>query len=442
MKLPENIEKTLEILGGSGFEAWVVGGCVRDRVMGKTPDDYDITTNALPKQTAECFKDYTVVETGIKHGTVTVVMDGENIEITTYRVDGEYLDNRRPEKVTFTRSLEEDLARRDFTMNAMAYNPEKGIVDPYGGRDDIKNRLIRCVGNPDKRFNEDGLRILRALRFASRTGFEIEVETAQSIRVNKHLIKNLSAERVFVELKKLVMGNNAVKVIKDYIEVIGVILPEILPMAGFAQNTKYHCYDVLDHTLEMMKNSENSEVLKLTALFHDVGKPAAFYQDDDGTAHFKGHAAISTDMAREILNRMKSDNYTKNMVCALIEAHSIKIPVNKASVKKLISEKGFEFVRLLLKVKKADASAKAPEYRNPEELELAGKLIDEIEQSGEPIFLKDLEVCGSDLIKQGITGKKVGETLQWLLSLVISGEVENDRDILLKKAEDVSDEKD
>ena len=442
MKLPDNIKKTLEILGGSGFEAWVVGGCVRDWVMGKTPDDYDVTTSALPEQTAKCFKDYTVVETGIKHGTITVVMSGENIEITTYRVDGEYLDNRRPEKVTFTRSLEEDLARRDFTMNAMAYNPEKGIVDLYGGQEDIKNRLIRCVGNPDKRFNEDGLRILRALRFAARTGFEIEEKTARSIRANKHLIKNLSAERVLVELKMLVMGKNAGKVIKDYTEVIGVILPEILPMAGFAQNTKYHCYDVLDHTLEMVKNSENSEVLKLTALFHDLGKPKAFCEDAEGIAHFKGHAAISTDMARGILNRLKSDNYTKNMVCALIEAHSDRIQVNKTAIKKLISEKGFEFTKLLLKVKKADASAKAPEYRNPAELDVAEKLIIEIEKSGDPIFLKDLEIGGDDLIKIGIAGKKVGEILNRLLDLVISEKIENKRKVLLEKSEEMRDEKD
>ena len=438
MKLPEHINKALEILSGSGFEARVVGGCVRDMLMGKSPDDYDITTSALPQQTAECFNGYTVVETGIKHGTVTVVMNGESIEITTYRVDGEYVDNRRPERVEFTRSLEEDLARRDFTMNAIAYGADCGLIDPFGGEEDIRCGIIRCVGEPDKRFNEDGLRILRGLRFAAVTGFEIEKETANSIRKNKHLLKNLSAERVFVELKKLVTGKNAGKVIKEYLDVMGEFLPELLPMAGFLQNTKYHCCDVLDHSLEMMKNIENDVILKLTALLHDVGKPQCHTMDEKGVSHFKGHAVAGAKAARQIFARLKADNHTKNTVCALIEGHSIKMRVDKAEIKKFISEKGFEFTKLLLKVKKADSSAKAEAYRNPPELDEAEKLIYEIEKSGEPVFLSDLEISGKDLTGMGIKGKKVGEMLGILLDDVLSGRIENKKKILIDRAREMT----
>ncbi len=437
MKLPEHIQKALEILTGSGFEAWVVGGCVRDMIMGKTPYDYDITTSALPGQTAKCFENYTVVETGIKHGTVTIVMYGENIEITTYRVDGDYLDNRRPENVSFTHSLIEDLARRDFTMNAIAYNPAIGVIDPYGGRRDIEKRTIRCVGNPDRRFNEDGLRILRGLRFASQTGFKIEEETALAIRENKHLINNLSSERIFAELKKLVVGDNAPNIIKEYTDVLGEILPEILPMKGFKQNTKYHCYDVLDHSLEMLKNSDKDMILKLTALLHDVGKPKAFFEDESGVSHFKGHATIGAKMAAKIFSRLKADNYTKNMVCELIAEHSIKMNITRTEIKKYISKKGFEFTKLLLKVKKADASAKAEEYRNPAEIVEAENLVEEIQKSGEPIFISNLEINGKDLVKMGISGKKVGEILDRLLEAVIQEQTKNNREKLLNLAEEM-----
>lgn len=439
MKLPENIKIALDILTGSGFEAYVVGGCVRDMIMGKAPADYDITTNALPNQTVDCFKDYRVIETGIKHGTVTVVLGGENIEITTYRVDGEYLDNRRPENVSFTSSIEEDLARRDFTMNSIAFNPEKGIVDPFGGERDIKNGIIRCVGEADKRFNEDGLRILRALRFASHTGFEIEEDTSKSIKKNKNLINNISAERIFSEFKKLLCGKMAHKVINDYKDVIAVFLPEILPMIGFEQNTKYHHLDVFSHTLKAVENSEADEIIRLALFLHDIGKPAAFYADDEGIAHFKGHAAIGADMARLVLGRLKSDNETKNKVCALIEMHSGGI----TDVKKLVSEKGFEFARLLVKVKKADASAKAPQFRNVPELDEAQWAIDELEKSGKPVFLSDLAVSGKDIILLGAKGKKVGEILKKLLYAVHSDELENCREELIKKAEGyLTDEKD
>ena len=435
MKLPNYIEQALENLKGSGFQAHVVGGCVRDMIMGKTPADYDITTNALPMQIEDCFKDYRVIESGIKHGTVTVVIGGENVEITTYRVDGEYIDNRRPQNVNFTSSINDDLARRDFTMNAICYNPHEGTIDPFGGEEDIKKGIIRCVGNPDKRFNEDGLRILRALRFAAKTGFEIEGETARSIKKNKDLIKNLSAERIFAELKKLLCGDFAHEIIDGYKDVFAVFIPEIVPMIGFKQNTKYHYLDVFAHTMEALKNCEKSEVLRLAIFLHDIGKPMSFTQDEKGISHFKGHGKIGAEMAEKILRRLKADNMTTEKVCKLIRLHDIKI-LTDTEIKIFISENGFEITKLLLKVKKADASAKAKEYRNLPELDHAEKLVNRLETSGEPLFLSDLEVTGDDLTDLGIRGKKVGEILKNLLMSVILGETPNKRNELIKKAEE------
>ena len=434
MKLPERINRVLEKLSGNGFEAFVVGGCVRDMIMRKEPADYDITTNALPGQTADVFKDYKVIETGMKHGTVTVVIDGENIEITTYRIDGDYLDNRRPENVLFTASVEDDLSRRDFTMNAIAFSPQKGIFDPLDGKKDIKNRVIRCVGDPDTRFNEDGLRILRALRFSSQTGFEIEENTANSIFRNKNLIKNISAERIFIEFKKLICGKTAHTVIDKYKEVLGVFLPEILPMIGFEQKTKYHDYDVFTHTLKTLEKSDNDEIIRLALFFHDVGKPDTLTVDDDGVYHFKGHAKVSAQYADAILRRLKSDNHTREKVCELIRMHSDEIVADEFHIKRLLSEKGEEFVRLLLAVKKADASGKARDYTNPPELNESEKIIDKILKSGQPLYLSDLSVKGNDIVALGIKGEKVGEVLKHLLSLVLSGMVENDRESLLKCA--------
>ena len=329
-------------------------------------------------------------------------------------------------------SVEEDLARRDFTMNAICFNPTSGTIDPFDGEGDIKKGIIRCVGDPDTRFNEDGLRILRALRFASQTGFEIDAETAGSIRKNKNLIKNLSAERVFSELKKLLCGKFAHRILNDYYEVIAVFIPEIMPMVGFEQNTRYHHLDVFGHTLEALKNSEADHIVRLAVFLHDIGKPAAFYADADGTAHFKGHARISAEIAKKILKRLKADNETLSKVCGLITMHSDSI----SDVKFFVSEKGFDFTKLLIKVKKADASAKAPGFREVPELDSAQDLVEKLEKSGEPLFLKDLAVSGNDITVLGAKGKKVGEVLAFLLKSVLSEETENTKDKLLKKAEE------
>lgn len=436
MTLPDRIVEILDILSGNGFEAYAVGGCVRDMLMGKSPQDYDITTNALPEQICGCFKDFKVIETGIKHGTVTVVSGGENIEVTTYRTDGDYIDNRHPESVKFTTLIEEDLSRRDFTMNAIAFNYNHGIVDPFGGEKDIKNKTIRCVGDPDKRFNEDSLRILRAIRFAAQTGFEMEEKTHLQIFENMDLIKNLSAERVFSEFKKILCGDYARKVLREYKEVIGVVIPEILPMIEFQQNTKYHNLDVFEHTLKALENTEKDEILRLAVFFHDIGKPEAFFEDEDGVSHFKGHAKISKDKTEVILSRLKADNFTKERVCSLIGLHSDRILPDKIFLKRLISRYGFDFAHMLLKHKKADASAKAKEYSRSDDIILAEKMVEEIKLSGEPLFLSDLKINGNHLKRIGISGENIGKTLNDLLWLVIAGEAKNDLESLLIIAEE------
>ncbi|MBR5773515.1 MAG: HDIG domain-containing protein, partial [Clostridia bacterium] len=308
--LPACIQYVISTLNDNGYESFIVGGCVRDYLMGKTPHDYDVTTSATPEQVKTCFNNNKVIETGIKHGTVTVLVDGESVEITTYRIDGEYKDNRHPELVTFSKTIDEDLRRRDFTVNAIAYNPEKGFVDLFNGIQDIKNGVISCVGNPDERFNEDGLRILRALRFTSVLDFEISKETSDSIHRNKMLILNVSPERIWTEFKKLLCGKNVRRVLLEYSDVIGVFIPEILDSVGFEQNNPYHCYDVLTHTAHAVENAPDDVVIRLAAFFHDIGKPSVYSEDENG-GHFYSHAKVSEEITNAVLTRLRCDNLTK-----------------------------------------------------------------------------------------------------------------------------------
>ena len=283
--LPCEVKLAIAKLTEKGFEAYIVGGCVRDSLMKCTPKDYDITTSANPEEVKNVFKEYRVVETGLKHGTVTVIVRGMPLEITTFRIDSEYLDHRHPKNVTFTKSLKEDTARRDFTMNALAYNDEKGLCDFYGGKVDIENKIIRCVGDANKRFNEDALRIMRALRFSSVLGFDIEENTKNAMFNNKHLLKNISSERLAGELVKLLCGANVKKILLEYIDIIGVFIPELLPMKGFEQHNRHHIYDVWTHTAVAIENIDASPVLRLAALFHDAGKPDCFFMKN-GEGHF------------------------------------------------------------------------------------------------------------------------------------------------------------
>lgn len=431
--IPDYCNKILKTLKSSGYEGFLVGGCVRDSLMGVTPDDYDITTNATPQEMIEVFKDFKVFQTGLSHGTVTVVVDNVNVEVTTYRIDGEYTDNRHPKEVLFTRNIAEDLSRRDFTINAMAYNEQTGLIDLFGGVDDLNKRAIKTVGDPDKRFSEDGLRILRALRFASKLGFEIEECTAKSIIENKHLLQNISKERIFVEFKKLLCGKNVENVLLQFKDVVAEFVPEIKPCFDFNQNTKYHCYDVYTHIVKTVSAIQPDVNLRLAAFFHDIGKPSVYFTDEKGVGHFYGHNKVSSKMTKEILARLKSDNDTKKKVSTLVYIHDREIALTEKSVKRFLSRYSVELFNDLLKIKVADASAHAKEYRNRDEyIKSLEKILEKISLEDQCFSLKDLKLNGRDLIELGFSpSKEIGDILKKLLSAVIDGRVENEKSKLI-----------
>lgn len=430
--LPSEVSRAIARIENAGYEAFIVGGCVRDSLLGQAPKDYDITTSALPTEIEEIFKDCKVIETGLKHGTVTVLINGMPLEITTYRIDSDYTDNRHPNSVEFTKSLHEDTARRDFTMNAVAYNDNSGIVDYFGGKNDIDNKVIRCVGNADRRFNEDALRILRAVRFSSVLGFEIESETKKAIFKNKHLLLNISAERIANELVKLLCGKNVKSVLLEYIDVLGVVIPELLPMKNFDQRNYHHIYDILEHTAVAVESVEPTPVLRMSALFHDVGKPHCFSIGEDGVGHFYGHAKIGAEMADMILARLKFDNTTRELAVKLIKWHDVQIESHTGAVKRSLGRLSPEVFFLLIKLKRADNLAQNPKYiyrqKYYDELEhLANKILEE----KQCFSLKDLAVNGRDLISWGVKpGKEMGKILNILLDDVISGKASNDKEEL------------
>lgn len=436
MDVPRYAQAVADELNTKGYEAYFVGGCVRDALMGIAPHDFDITTNATPEEMKDVFKTWRIFLTGEKHGTVTVVNEGENVEVTTYRIDGEYKDSRRPEEVYFTKNIKEDLARRDFTMNAIAYN--NGFVDPYGGREDIERKIIRTVGNADERFGEDALRIMRALRFAASFGFEIEEETKKSIHKNAQLLKNISVERIYVEFSKLIMGKYCEEILLEYYDVIGVFAPCILPCVGFDQKNRYHIYDVYTHVVKSVGYAPFNLKIRLAMFFHDVGKPECFTIDEKG-GHFKGHSEISKEKAKEVLDFLKVDNDTKWDVLKLIEHHQREVLPRKKYVKRFLCKVSFEFFDMLLEVMRADTLAhSALAKENLKDIEELRRIKEGIVADGECVSLKMLAVNGRDIIDMGITdGKRIGEILNLLLEKVIDGEVENEKDKLIEKIKEL-----
>lgn len=433
ISLPESVSSAIAMLESAGFEAFIVGGCVRDALREITPKDYDITTSALPEETKEVFRDYHVIETGIQHGTVTVMMDGMPLEITTYRTEGTYSDNRHPDSVSFTTSLREDVARRDFTMNAIAYSPTRGLIDHFGGEEDIRKGVIRCVGDPATRFREDALRMMRGIRFASALGFRIEEETAAAIHENKERIPTVSAERIQAELTKLLCGVNVKNVLMDWWDVLGVVIPEILPMHGFDQKTPYHIYDVWEHTAVAVSKTPPVTHLRLSALLHDIGKPPSFFTDEKGIGHFYGHPAVSARMAEEILTRLKYDNVTRRRVVTLVREHDRIIEEKETAVKRALSRLTPEVFFNLLIIKRADNLAQSPNYRERlETYDRIESIAQDILAKNECISVSTLAVNGSDLIAIGMKpGKEIGDMLNQLLEQVIRGKLDNDREALL-----------
>ena len=426
------------LLKDSGFEAFLIGGSVRDFIMGLPIGDIDITTNATPTQVKNVFKDFRVIETGIKHGTVTVLIDNEPLEITTYRSEGTYSDNRHPDSVTFSKTLSDDVVRRDFTMNAIAFDFSNGFCDLVNGIEDIKNETIRCIGDSETRFREDALRILRALRFSSVLGFNIDENTKVAIHKCKDLLNNISAERIREEFTKLICGKNAYNVLQEFPDVIAVFIPEIKPCINFKQQNRHHCYDVYTHILKSVEKSSPDTVIRLALFFHDIAKPLVAHFDEKGEQHYYGHPKRSAEITEKILTRLRFDNDTKNKVVTLVAFHDSPIMVNnsvspdKKRLKKIMSQIGVELIFPLIEIKYCDNSAQNPEYYRGDDFYKETKsIIDEIITEKECFSVKDLAVNGNDLIELGITGKKIGETLNFLLDLVINEKIKNNSEDIL-----------
>lgn len=429
---PEQVKTTLRRLHENGFAAYAVGGCVRDSLLGKTPLDWDITTAARPEETERVFSDCRLIETGVQHGTVTVLLDGLSLEITTFRVDGDYLDARHPASVAFTSRLKEDLLRRDFTVNTLCWNEQDGVVDLCGGLADLQNGILRAVGAPDRRFSEDALRILRGVRFASVLGFTIEPNTAESILRNRQLLTKVAAERIREEFSKLLCGKNVAAVLDRYREVIAVFIPEVRALFDCPQNTPYHCFDVYRHTLAALENTEPTEKLRLCMFFHDFGKPVCRKTDENGQDHFKGHQKVGAEIVKPILKRLHYDNSTVKTVTGWIAIHDLKSPKTKIEAKQLLSEIGVDNYRALIKIKRADNRGKAQPYAIDEKLRRMADFLAEILENHECYDLRGLAVNGDDLKAVGITdGKAIRDALNGLLGLVITEQCGNEPSALL-----------
>ncbi len=435
MILPEKVNFIIDTLQEHGFEGYAVGGCVRDAMLSRVPQDWDITTSAKPEQVKALFRH--TIDTGIQHGTVTVMLDHEGFEVTTYRIDGEYEDARHPKEVQFTSNLLEDLKRRDFTINAMAYNEKDGLVDAFDGLGDLERGIVRCVGNPIERFTEDALRMLRAVRFAGQLGFEIEEQTQKAIQTLAPNIAKVSAERIQIEIIKLLTSAHPERIQTAYeTGLTKVFLPEFDAMMETQQNNPHHCYTVGEHTIEALKQIEADKVLRLAMLFHDVAKPVCRTTDEKGIDHFYGHEQRGSEMTREILRRLKFDNDTTKRVCSLVLCHDHMPKLEEKNVRRAVFKNGIDQYPGLFSIKRADVLAQS-DYEREEKLadiELYENLYKGIIEKEQCLSLKDLALTGSDLIAQGMEpGKEIGETLKQLLELVLENPEWNTKEKLLEQ---------
>lgn len=434
--IPKTIQLALDKLGKAGYEAYIVGGCVRDALLGVEPQDWDITTSAIPEEIQQIFNNYGQRDTGLKHGTVMIIFQNELIEITTFRIDHEYSDGRRPDSISYTSNVIEDLGRRDYTINACAMDG-KQLVDPFGAREDIRNRLIRCVGDPVERFTEDSLRILRGIRFASTLNFTVEENTRRAMFECKGLLKNISWERIRVEFCKTLLGINVHDILIEFKDIISFMIPEIKEMIDFEQHNKYHVYDVYQHSLKAIELIDRDMVLRVTMFFHDIAKPISFSLDEEMIGHFYGHPKISAQITGKILKRMRFSNEDINTITQLIEFHNTEIGFTTKSVRRILSKLGEVQLRRLLKVKRADTMAKNPMFvaGGLETLDAIEGILDELIARDDCFTLADLKLDGYDLMGIGIPeGKKIGVILNKILDMVLKEEIENKREILMEKA--------
>ncbi len=455
INLPVKVNILISHLESCGYEAFAVGGCIRDSIMGRTPNDWDLCTSASPDEMKECFTGFVpiisgctareckVIETGLQHGTLTVLLDGETFEITTYRIDGEYSDGRHPDQVEFTRSLKEDLARRDFTVNAMAYNDSMGFVDPFGGRSDLNSGILRCVGDPVRRFTEDSLRILRCIRFASQLDYMIENSTSAAMYECLPLIDRVAVERIRAEFDKLLCGPAATDVLRQHRDIMAHIIPEIKPMFDLDQKNAYHVYDVWEHTLYVVEHIPATPLLRLMAFFHDIGKPTTMTvvpndkPDYPEWGHFYGHEAAGAEITNTVLRRLKYDNATRETVHNVIDAHKIIFQPTEKHARRLLLKLGEEQLRMLIQLELADVKSQNPVYTeervdNIQAFETALNTVLAAEQC---FSLKHLAIGGRDLLELGVPqGREIGHILNTLLEQVVDGTLPNEKAALLQAA--------
>ena len=434
MFLPDSIQNCIDALENAGFSAYAVGGCVRDSLLGLTPHDYDLCTSALPEQTEAVFSHCRLVLAGKKHGTIGVVTDDGVVEITTYRTEGAYQDNRHPEWVDFVTDINQDLARRDFTVNAMAYSPYRGFADPFGGQEDLKNHILRAVGHAETRFQEDSLRILRGVRFAVKYSLTPEEATIAAMESLSHLMDNLARERVLDELNKLLVLVDAQDLCR-FAPVLAAAIPELKPMLGFDQRSPHHAYDLFTHTAYVTKNVPQDLTLRWAALLHDTGKIATFTTDKTGRGHFYGHAEKSAEIAEEILRRLKAPTKLREDVVELIRLHMTKIERTKKVVRRWLSRLGVDRIRQLLILQKADMSSKGTGIpKEIDQFQELSALLEEVLAENACLSLKDLAINGHDLMSLGFAGPAIGRTMNRLFELVLDEKIENTKDALLAAA--------
>ena len=440
IKIPEDANELIHVLQSNGHTAYVVGGCVRDSMMGRKPHDWDICTSATPDEMLTIFKDYRIIETGLQHGTVTVVVNGNGYEITTYRIDGTYSDSRRPDSVAFTNDLIEDLKRRDFTINAMAYNDNEGLIDPFHGLYDIQDKVVKCVGSPEDRFNEDALRILRAIRFACQLDFSIHPSIGWCIGYTdiKTRLNNISIERINSEFSKMIVCKNFHDRLAKHYSLFASFIPTLNCLVGFKQNNPYHDHDVFMHTYHALENCDSDDpIVKLAILFHDFGKPHCYQIGEDSHGHFKGHGRTSADITNTIMRQLRFDNDTREKVVELVYYHDATFEVGKKYIKRWLNTIGEDQFRRLLEVRRADIKGQKENVDKCRLIKIDNieKLLDEVVKDNECFSLKDLAVNGDDLINIGYKpGKRIGNTLNTLLQNVMDGDIDNSKEELLNMA--------
>lgn len=441
INIPDDVQEIMSVIKGYGATSYVVGGCVRDSILGREPHDWDICTPALACELLVEFeeKGYRVIPTGLQHGTITVHLNGNSYEITTFRRDGEYSDGRHPDSVEFTSDLIYDLERRDFTMNAIAYNPEEGLIDPYCGYEDIQDRRIRCVGNPDCRFQEDGLRILRALRFSVQLGFKIELFTKRAMIENRSLLNKISFERINSEFVKMIESSNshhARMLLLEFEDVLAEFIPELKSTFGFEQNNPYHRYPVYEHILTVLKECTDTDIItKLAAFFHDIGKPHCYQGDKNGIRHFKGHGKVSADMTDAIMRRLKFDNDTREKVVQLVYYHDATFEVGNKYVRRWLNKIGVDQFKRLLVLRRADIMGQSKYYREEriQKLDAVKDCLEEVLKEKPAFSIKDLEIDGKDVMKYMLMDEcpEVGYWLKHILKMVIDGDLQNNKDDLI-----------